>query len=124
MTNAVASEAGSTTLLEETEILGTCDPCRKCPLYQGEDGCCAVGKSFDNHPNFQRLISLARENTDNDPQTLAEIVRRVVQKSGNRMNFRRTRIIHALMCVLHRLPEIEIDKKNASKPLYSKKQLV
>lgn len=109
-------------LLEDgTSILESCDPCRQCPLHKKDknNGCC-IGKSFNKHPNIQRLIMLAREAVSKTPETLGEIIVKIVQQSGNRMNFRNKKIVDAVVCVLYRLPEIIINKDNPKKTLYSK----
>ncbi len=95
-------------------------PCCRCPLYKGKESCCVIGKSFDQHPNIQRLVNIASDATDSQPQSLCQIVAKVVQQSGNRMNFRRQTIVQAVMCVLHRLPNVGIDKQTPSRPLYNK----
>lgn len=78
-------------------------------------------KAFDKHPNIQRLASIVRENTSTTPQPLSTITAKVLERTGNKMNFRRTRIVRAVLCVLHQLPEIQINKNNPSEPLYYKK---
>ena len=109
---------GST--INHNGLLAQCDPCRRCPLYKGSDGCCATGESFDKHPNLPRLVKILKEATSESPQTLGEITLKVVQKTGNKMNFRGKKIVGAVMCALHRMPEICIDKTMPSKPLYYK----
>lgn len=120
MMTTVFPEKTEGSMTDDNGLLADCDPCERCPLYKGSEGCCATGKSFDKHPNLQKLIRIARETTSETPQTLGEIALKIVQQTGNRMNFRGKKIIGAVMCVLHRMPEICIDKTTPSKPLYYK----